>query len=114
MCTEAVAAFRKLSLETPNRDLNRCNECDRTFVNELALSQHNDAVHDDSSCYSGPSTERDDEANQHLCTDCDEYFVNSYALNQHLGSSVHAYCHICERWFKGKAACDAHRAALSH
>lgn len=59
-----------------------CCDCDRDFINELALSQHLQyKIH--------PPKVDSSKSNGNPCTKCDRKFKTKTALNQHLTSLVH-------------------------
>ena len=84
-----------------------CNECSRNFVNEHAISQHNDAIH---SGYSNKGSNY----NQAYCNRCSRSFVDNDALHQH-NEAKHSdgpwKCYDCGRGFVDRQALFQHKAA---
>ena len=92
-----------------------CNECSRDFVDQHALSQHNDALHSgygDSDSDSDSDSGSNDE--QTYCYRCSRGFVDNHAFSQH-DEAKHSDgswdCDECERSFVDQRAFSQHMAA---
>ncbi|THU75569.1 hypothetical protein K435DRAFT_974772 [Dendrothele bispora CBS 962.96] len=106
-----------------------CAECDRGFIDEVALGQHlnNSPVHqfgsddsdsqiewEDSSDLDSGSGDDDDD-NDAYCGSCDRHFINLPALYQHLAANpVHNWCFVCSRDFKCPQDLEQHNASRVH
>ena len=75
-----------------------CDRCDRSFVSEHALWQHEEA------------------SSMHwFCRDCDRDFTSNSALIQHMvNSSRHHYCRSCEEDFDDEDDLEDHYAEDHH
>ncbi|EDR04778.1 uncharacterized protein LACBIDRAFT_294995 [Laccaria bicolor S238N-H82] len=97
-----------------------CIDCDRVFVNSVALAQHLAAspAHTDSDPSSDESDDGSDASDDEepYCRGCDRWFIDLDSLYQHLSASLkHNWCFICSRDFNSETALDQHNLSkLAH
>ncbi|KAF9477100.1 hypothetical protein BDN70DRAFT_131478 [Pholiota conissans] len=74
-----------------------CEECDVSFISNLALQSHASLTHDP------------------YCKGCKHLFIDMAALNQHLfDSPIHNWCFDCSRDFSFPRALAQHQNSLAH
>ena len=71
-----------------------CQQCDKKFINKVALQQHQAAIQ------------------AFDCDTCGKRFCYEKALRSHQLSSQHCYCEPCARFFAKKESLQQHCAAL--
>ena len=72
-----------------------CARCDRFFIHEEALTEHDIAYHKAIS-------------NRYACQHCKQCFVSNELCKQHQRSTEHCCCLRCDRFFKNQKALDQH------
>ena len=66
-----------------------CSRCDRFFIHQVALDEHNATYH-------------------FVCHQCQQDFKSNDLRQQHQRSMRHCYCHECDRFYKDNVARDQH------
>ncbi|MCJ1234745.1 hypothetical protein MMC14_002708 [Varicellaria rhodocarpa] len=66
-----------------------CSRCDRFFIHQAALDEHNATYH-------------------FVCHQCQQDYKSDDLRQQHQRSMRHCYCHECDRFYKDNVARDQH------